>query len=144
MAKKKGKERSDIVKEGDKCPHCNSTLMVALVCKDDKCGTVVHPADGFNVQSGAVQPRVRHVRGVMYADRVTFSGFLSGLTESMVRFLKMQPRTMEGHVILQDWDEIGIDMQAHLIENPQDAPFLEIITKALEDGDGTLELALSG
>jgi hypothetical protein len=139
MARKEGKEGSEIVKEGDKCPHCNSTLMVALVCKDDNCGTVVHPADGYNVQPGS-----RHVRGVRYADRVTFSGFLSELTDSMVTFLNLQPKNKDGHVVLQDCDEMEIDISAHLIENPQDAPFLETITKALEDGDGTLELALSG
>lgn len=139
MAKKEGKEGSEIVKEGDKCPHCNSTLMFALVCKDDNCGTVVHPADGYNVQPGS-----RHVRGVKYADRVTFNGFLSELTDSMVEFLNLQPKNKDGHVILQDCDEMDIDMQAHLITNPEDAAFIASITKALEVGDGTLELALSG
>jgi hypothetical protein len=62
----------------------------------------------------------------------------------MVEFLNLQPKNKDGHVILQDCDEMEIDISAHLIENPQDAAFLETIAKAIEDGDGTLELALSG
>jgi hypothetical protein len=139
MAKKESKEESKIVKAGDKCPHCDSTLIVALVCKDDDCGTVVHPADGYTIQPGS-----RHVAGVRYADRVMFNGFLSELTDSMVEFLNLQPKSRDGHIILQYCDETEIEILAHLVDNPQDAAFLESITKALEEGDGTLELALSG
>lgn len=79
-----------------------------------------------------------------YADRVTYSGFLEDLSKSIEEFLAKQPRTREGHRILQSCDEMRGEMEFHLAAHPEDKHFIEAIKKALEEGDGTLELVLSG
>lgn len=79
-----------------------------------------------------------------YADRVTYSGFLENLSKSIEEFLTKQPRTREGHRILQSCDEMRGEMEFHLAAHPEDKHFIEVIKKALEEGDGTLELVLSG
>lgn len=79
-----------------------------------------------------------------YADRVTYSGFLENLSKSIEEFLTKQPRTREGHRILQSCDEMRGEMEFHLAAHPEDKHFIEAIKKALEEGDGTLELVLSG
>ncbi len=81
---------------------------------------------------------------VLYADRVTYSGFLENLSKSIEEFLTKQPRTREGHRILQSCDEMRGEMEFHLAAHPEDKHFIEAIKKALEEGDGTLELVLSG
>lgn len=79
-----------------------------------------------------------------YADRVTYSGFLENLSKSIEEFLTKQPRTREGHRILQSCDEMRGEMEFHLAAHPEDKHFIEAFKKALEEGDGTLELVLSG
>ncbi len=79
-----------------------------------------------------------------YADRVTYSGFLEYLSKSIEEFLVKQPRTQEGHRILQSCDEMRGEMEFHLAAHPEDKHFIEAIERALEEGDGTLELVLSG
>ena len=108
--------------------------------KDKIAQQTVQPG---NSSGSSNAPDTTHT-STRYADIVTYTGFLSELTDSMVEFLEKQPKSREGHRILQLCVELETEIGVHLALHPKDTPFMQKIKEALTGGDGTLELAPSG